>query len=164
MKALKHFVAAVVVISLFTSCSLLSGLSSSNNTNTSTTSTGWDTGSALATIFGVLQNKGTLDLGNLTTLINLGKILIGANSLVDADQAYTDQFAKDLIKGSNKTINKSNVNNVIAGLKSLAATDTSVLNQATTEAFAGHLVPVSRSDKSVNANMNAIESILKNMK
>ena len=62
-----------------------------------------------------------------------------------------------------KKVNKSNVNNVIAGLKSLAATDTSVLNKATTEAFAGHLVPVSRSDKNVNANMSAIEGILKSM-
>lgn len=40
-----------------------------------------------------------LDLGDLTNLINLGQILIGANSLTNASQAYTDSFASGLLSG-----------------------------------------------------------------
>jgi tetratricopeptide (TPR) repeat protein len=100
----------------------------------------------------------------LTNLINLGQILTGANSLVDASQSYTDQFAKDLISGSNNMINSGNVNGVISALKNLAGTDTSVLTKATSAAFAGNLVPVSATDKSVKANLAAIDGIMKAMK
>ena len=159
MKAIKRTLAIVAALSLFTSCSLLGGLSSNNSSSTGST-----TGSALATIFNVLKNTGSLDLGNLTNLINLGQILTGANSLVDASQSYTDQFAKDLIAGSNNMINNSNVSNVIAGLKNLAGTDTSALTKATSAAFAGNLVPVNSSDKNVKANLAAIDGIMKAMK
>ena len=161
MKAFKHFLAIVAALSLFTSCGVLGGLSSGMGAQPSTGST---TGSALATSFNVLKNTGTLDLGNLTNLINLGQILTGANSLVDAGKSYTDQFAADLIKGSNKMITQANVGNVIAGLKKLAGTDTSALTKATSAAFAGNLVPVSTSDKNVKANLAAIDGIMKAMK
>lgn len=166
MKTLKHIAAALVALSLVTSCSLLGNLgsgSSASSTNTSA-STGANTGSALATIFNVLKSTGSLDLGNLTNLINLGQILIGANSLTDAGQAYTQQFAAGLIQGSRNLINNNNVNQVIDGLKNLAGTDTSALTKATTAAFAGNLVPVSKSDKNVQSNMAAIDAIMKAMK
>lgn len=166
MKLFKHILAGGLALSLFTSCGVLGGLSGNSGTGTTTTntSTGVSTGSALASIFNVLKNTGMLDLGNLTNLINLGQVLMGANSLVDAGQAYTDQFAADLIQGSNKMINSSNVSNVIAGLKNLAGTDTSALTKATTAAFAGNLVPVNSSDKNVKSNMAAIDAIMKAMK
>lgn len=166
MKTLKHILAVILALSLFTSCGILGGSTASTGTttNTSTNSTGINTGSALATIFTVLQNTGMLDLGNLTNLINLGQILLGANTLVDATPAYTEQFAADLIKGSNKKVNKSNVDSVIAGLKNLAGSDTSVLSKATQAAYTGSLVPVSTTNKDVKANMDVINGILNAMK
>ena len=166
MKTVKHILAFVLALALLTSCGLLGGMSSNTGTTqtTNTSSTGINTGSALATIFNVLKNTGMLDLGNLTNLINLGQILMGANSLTNASQAYTDQFAQDLIAGSNKMINKSNVNDVIAGLKKLAASDTSVLSKATQSAYTGSLVPVSTANKDVKANITTIEGILNAMK
>ena len=161
MKVFKHILAAVAALSLFTSCGILGGSGLSTGT---TASTGSTTGTALATIFNVLKNTGALDLGNLTNLINLGQILTGANSLVDATKSYTDQFAADLIKSSNNMITSSNVNQVIDGLKKLAGTDTSALTKATSAAFAGNLVPVSSSDKNVKANLAAIDNIMKAMK
>ena len=159
MKAIKRALAIVAALSLFTSCSLLGGLSSNNSSSTGST-----TGSALATIFNVLKNTGSLDLGNLTNLINLGQILLGANSLTNATQAYTDQFAADLIKGSNNKVNKSNVSSVIAGLKNLASTDTSILQKSTQAAYTGSLVPVATSNKDVKANMDAVNAIMAAMK
>ena len=163
MKTLKHILAAFVVLSLLTSCGLLSGQSTNTAATTTTASTGSRTGSALTSILGVLLNSGSIDLGNLTNLINLGQILIGANSLVDATPEYTQTFKSDLIKSSNK-INQSNVDSIIAGLKELAGTDTSALTKATTAAFAGNLVPVSKSDKGVKDSMAALDGILKVMK
>jgi len=108
----------------------------------------------------VLKSTGALDLGDLSTLINLGKILTGANSLVDASQSYLDQFASDLIKGSNNLVNSSNVSSVISGLKNLAGMDTSLLSKAATSAISGNLVPVSSS----NSAVKAIESLVGSLK
>jgi hypothetical protein len=165
MKTVKHILAFVLALALLTSCGLL-GASSNAGTaqTTNTSSTGITTGSALASIFNVLKNTGMLDLGNLTNLINLGQILLGANSLTNASQAYTDQFAQDLIAGSNRMINGSNVNNVISGLKKLAASDTSVLTKATNSAFAGNLVAVPNNNQNVKANLATIDEIMKAMK
>jgi hypothetical protein len=160
MRTFKHILAVVAILSLFTSCGVIG---STGSGTTTTASTGTNTGSALAAIFNVLKSTGTLDLGNLTNLINLGQILTGANSLVDASAAYTNQFAADLIKGSRNMVNNSNVNKVLAELKNLAGTDTSALNKATTAAFAGNLVPVDSSDKNVKASMDAVNSLLKAM-
>ena len=168
MKALKHILAAILALSLFTSCGILGGTSSNTGRTTTTASsgnsTGINTGSALAAIFSILQSTGAIDLGNITNLINLGQILLGANSLTNATQAYTDQFAADLIKGSNNKVNKSNVSNVIAGLKKRAATDTSILQKSTQAAYTGSLVPVATSNKNVKANMDAVNAILGAMK
>ena len=167
MKTLKHILAFVLALALLVSCGLLgasSGTSTGTAQTTNTSSTGITTGSALATIFNVLKNTGMLDLGNLTNLINLGQILLGANSLTNATQAYTDQFAADLIAGSNRMINSSNVNDVLAGLKKLAASDTSVLTKATNSAFAGNLVAVPENNQNVKANMSTIDEILNAMK
>ena len=168
MKALKHIVTAILALSLFTSCGILGGTSSNTGATTTSTSSGnsvgINTGSALASIFSILQSTGIIDLGNITNLINLGQILLGANSLTNATQAYTDQFAADLIKGSNNKVNNSNVASVIAGLKNLAATDTSILQKSTQAAYTGSLVPVATSNKNVKANMDAINAIMGAMK
>ena len=167
MKLFEQIAAAFIALSLVCSCGILGGQSAGTGTTAGTatnTSTGINTGSALASILGVLLNSGSIDLGNLTNLINLGQILIGANSLVDASQEYTTQFASDLIKGSRNKITKSNVNAVMEGLKELAGTDTAALNKATTAAFAGNLVPVSTADKGVKDNLAALDGILKLMK
>lgn len=167
MKTLKHILAAILALTLFTSCGILGRSSSTPSTTTSAgnnSSVGINTGSALGAIFSILQSTGAIDLGNITNLINLGQILLGANSLTNASQAYTDQFAADLIKGSNRKINNNNVSSVIAGLKKLAATDTSVLSKSTQAAYTGSLVPVATSNKDVKANMDAINAILNVMK
>lgn len=165
MRIFKFIAAALISLSLCTSCGLLGSQSTGTTAGTTqTASTGLNTGSALSTILGVLLNSGSIDLGNLTNLINLGQILLGANSLVDATPEYTTQFASDLIKGSNKKVNKGNVDAVMQGLRNLAGSDTSALTKATTAAFAGNLVPVTLSDKGVKDNMAELDSILKLMK
>lgn len=160
MKKIKLFLALIVASTVLVSCSSLSGMSSSSNSLTGST-----TGSALASLYNILKTTGTLDLGNLNTLINLGKVLNGANSLVDASQSYTNTFASGLISGSSNLITNSNVGGVMSGLKSLAGTDTSALTKLTTSALAGSILPSSSVNTGeVNSSVNAIKSILSLMK
>ncbi len=161
MKPFKFILAAFAASSLLVSCSVLGNLTSS----TSSSSTGSTTGSALASIYNVIKNSGTIDLSNLTNLISLGQILTGANSLVDASQSYTESFASGLISGSNNLITSSNVSSVISGLKNLAGTDTSALSKLTTSALTGSLVSSSSTSSSeVNSSVEAIKSIIQAIK
>ena len=72
MKLLKHVVAAVAALSILTSCSVMQGLVANAG------SAGNSTGNAIATIYNIFKSTGGIDLSNITTLINLGKILTGA--------------------------------------------------------------------------------------
>ena len=110
MKTLKHLVAAVAALSILTSCSVLKGLTSS------AASAGSNTGSAIAAIYNIFKSTGGIDLNNITTLINLGKILSGAQSLTGATEAFTSDFTSGLISGSSNLVNSANVASVLAAL------------------------------------------------
>ena len=113
MKLFKRIAAAFVAISLLSSCSILGNLTQS------ATQQGNTTGSALAAIFNVLKTNGNIDLSDLMNVINIGKILTGANSLTNATQAYTSEFITGLMNGSGNLVNSSNVNAVLGGLQAL---------------------------------------------
>ena len=105
MKALKHLAAACAVLVLLTSCSALTRTATKL---ASATTIGNSTGSALSSIFSVLKSAGVIDLSNLTNIINLGRILTGAGTLANANNAFTNDFASGLINGSSNLINSAN--------------------------------------------------------
>ena len=156
MKFIKRIAAGCAALMLLSSCSILSGV----NSNTATTQ-GSDTGSAIAAIYNILKATGGIDLSNLTNIINIGKILTGANSLASANQDYANAFATALISGSSNLVNSANVNSVLNGLKALSSMDTSALQQASAaKGFAGSAPAISPSDENVAATMNVINGIL----
>ena len=154
MKIFKRLAAGIAALILLTSCSLL------QNAAASATSTGSSTGSAIAAIYNVLKATGSIDLSNLTNLINIGQILTGASTLKTATSAFTDEFTVGLIQGSNHLVNADNAGKVISGLKNLAKVDSSTLSAASSKAYAGTATSVSTADKNVDATMRAITSIL----
>ena len=155
MKALKHIAAAFATVVLLSSCSILSGTSSSSDA----ASTGSSTGSALSALYKIIMAGGNLDLSDLGTLINLGKILIGANSLTNASNTFVDQFTSGLISGSSNLVNSSNASAVINGLKSLASIDTSALATAAANAAAGKSFQVNSSTPGVSSTLSSLNSI-----
>ena len=155
MKLLKRIAAGCAALMLLSSCSVLSGLASS------ATSTGSNTGSAIAAIYNVLKASGGIDLSNLANIINIGKILTGANSLTNATAAYTNEFAAGLINGSSNLVNSGNVSSVLTSLKSLANIDTSAFTQAAaTKGYASTTPALSTSDKNVDATVKALTGLL----
>ena len=144
MKLFKRIAAAFVAISLLSSCSILSGLTQT------ATQTGSTTGGALAAIFNVLKTNGNIDLSDLMNVINIGKILTGANSLTNATQAYTDEFVTGLMNGSGNLVNSSNVNAVLNGLKQLNNLDQSVFTGPAAKAYANGSRAVPTSDANTN--------------
>ena len=154
MKLFKRIAAAFVAISLLSSCSILSGLTQS------ATQQGNTTGSALAAIFNVLKTNGNIDLSDLMNVINIGKILTGANSLTNATQAYTDEFVTGLMNGSGNLVNSSNVNAVLGGLQALNNIDQSVFTGPAAKAYANGSRAVPTSDAGVKATMGALNNLL----
>ena len=159
MKLFKHIAAACATVVLLSSCSILNGTSSSD-----AASTGSNTGSALSSLYKIILAGGSLDLSDLSTLINLGKILIGANSLTNASNSFVDQFTSGLISGSSNLVNSSNASAVVNGLKSLASIDTSVLATAAADAAAGKSFQVSSSTPGVSSTMSSLNSIFNLLK
>ena len=158
MKLLKRIAAAFVAISLLSSCSILSGLTQS------ATQTGNTTGSALAAIFNVLKTNGNIDLSDLMNVINIGKILTGANSLANASQAYTSEFITGLMNGSGNLVNSSNINAVLGGLQALNNIDQSVFTGPAAKAYANGSRAVPTTDTGVAATMGALNSLLNTLK
>ena len=158
MKLFKRIAAAFVAISLLSSCSILSNLTQS------ATQQGNTTGSALAAIFNVLKTNGNIDLSDLMNVINIGKILTGANSLTNATQAYTDEFVTGLMNGSGNLVNSSNVAAVLTGLKALNNIDQSVFTGPAAKAYANGSRAVPTSDEGVKTTMNALNSLLNTLK
>ena len=148
MKLFKRIAAAFVAISLLSSCSILGNLTQSAS------NTGNNTGSALAAIFNVLKTNGNIDLSDLMNVINIGKILTGANSLTNATQAYTDEFVTGLMNGSA----------VLTGLKALNNIDQSVFTGPAAKAYANGSRAVPTSDEGVKTTMNALNSLLNTLK
>ena len=158
MKLFKRIAAAFVAISLLSSCSILSGLTQS------ATQQGNTTGSALAAIFNVLKTNGNIDLSDLMNVINIGKILTGANSLTNASQAYTSEFITGLMNGSGNLVNSSNVNAVLGGLQALNNIDQSVFTGPAAKAYANGSRAVPTTDTGVAATMGALNSLLNTLK
>ena len=158
MKLFKRIAAAFVAISLLSSCSILSNLTQS------ATQTGNSTGSALAAIFNVLKTNGNIDLSDLMNVINIGKILTGANSLTNASQAYTSEFVTGLMNGSGNLVNSSNVNAVLGGLQALNNIDQSVFTGPAAKAYANGSRAVPTTDTGVAATMGALNSLLNTLK
>ena len=154
-RILKRITAAVVALSMISSCSVLSTLASSAS------SQGLNTVTALLSVYKVLKSTGMLDLSNMTNIINIGKILTGARSLTDATPSYVDKFASGLIKGSEGLINTSNVSSVISGLQSLTGIDTSALMTASSLATSGTAPQISYSTPGVSETVSELNSIFK---
>ena len=158
MKLFKRLAAAFVALSLLSSCSILKTLA------TSALSLGTNTGSAISSIYNVLKKAGSIDLSDITTLINIGKILTGANSLTDATPTFLDDFSAGLIEGSSQLINGTNVASVLNGLKALAKVDTSTLNAAASKAMVGTPTQVSASSAGVSETVSAIKALVESLK
>ena len=158
MKLFKRIAAAFVALSLLSSCSVLSSLTQT------ATQTGSTTGSALAAIFNVLKTNGNIDLSDLMNVINIGKILTGANSLTNATQAYTDEFVTGLMNGSGNLVNSSNVAAVLGGLKALNNIDQSVFTGPSAKAYANGSRAVPTSDDGVKTTMKALNNLLGTLK
>jgi len=156
MKLFKCLAVASAAIILLSSCSILKGATDAATSGTST-------GSALSTLYKILQATGNLDLSDLTTIINIGKVLLGANTLSNATQSFTDQFADGLISGSSSLINSANVGGIMNGLKALSSLDTSVLTQAATAAANGNAFQVNPSNAGVSSTVSSLTSILQLM-
>ena len=154
MKAFRRLVAACSVALMVSSCSILQGVASS------ATSMGTNTGSAIAGLYQILKSTGTIDLSNLTNLINLGKILGGANALAGSTTSYANDFASGLIKGSSNLVNSSNIAKVLTGLETLSSLDTSALSSAASFAATGSDPQISNSSKGVADSMSAITKFL----
>ena len=155
MKALKHIAAGLAALMLLSSCSILKNVTASDS--------GSSTGSALAALYQIFKSTGALDLGNLTNIINIGKILTGANSLAAATQEYTNEFASGLIKGSSQLINDNNVQSVLTALKNLSKVDTSALTQAADAAAQGTVTQLNNSTAGVSATLSSLTNIFKAM-
>ena len=154
MKLFKRIVLGVSALLMVSSCSILSGVANSAS------SVGASTGSALSAIYSVIKAAGGIDLSNLTNIINIGKILTGANSLTNATQSFTDEFTSALISNSNNLVNSSNVASVLAGLKSLNNLNTTAFSPAATKAYSNGTQQIQKNDKDVNATVDAITKLL----
>ncbi|MBR0300475.1 MAG: hypothetical protein IJQ93_09190 [Bacteroidales bacterium] len=158
MKLLKTLAASAAAILLLSSCSVL------KNTASSALSTGTSTGSALSSLYQIFKSSGSIDLSNVTNIINLGKILTGASSLTDATSAFTDSFTSGLISGSSNLVNSSNAASVISALKSLSNVDTSAITAAAAAAAAGSATQLTTSTAGVSSTLSSLNSIFSLLK
>ena len=158
MKALKSIAAGLATLMLLSSCSVMKNLTSSGS------NTGSSTGGALAALYQIFKSTGALDLGNLTNIINIGKVLTGANTLADATTEYATDFTSGLIAGSQQLINDKNVQNVVTALKALSKVDTSALTQAADSAAKGTATALTASTAGVTPTLNQLNAIFKAMK
>lgn len=158
MKALKSIAAGLAMLMLLSSCSVMKNLTGNG------TATGSNTGGALAALYQIFKSTGALDLSNLTNVINIGKVLTGANALTDATQEYAADFTSGLIAGSQQLINDKNVQNVVTALKALSKVDTSALTQAADSAAKGTATALTASTAGVTPTLNQLNAIFKAMK
>ena len=154
MKLFKRIVLGVSALLLVSSCSILQGVS-----NTAS-SVGASTGSALSAIYNVIKAAGGIDLSNLANIINIAQILTGANSLTNATQSFTDEFASALISNSGNLVNSGNVASVLTGLKALNNLNTTAFSDSATKAYANGTQQIQKNDKDVNATVDAITKLL----
>lgn len=154
MKVLKYVAAAVVTLSLLSSCSVI------KNVATSALSMGSNTGSAITSLYKVLKTAGSIDLSSVTNLINLGQILTGANGVSKGNASFLEPFTSGLINGSAGLITNSNASSVINGLKALSGIDTSAITKAAAAAAAtGAVTQLSSSTPGVSQTLSQLNSI-----
>ena len=155
MKLMKRIIAGVASLLLLSSCSIL------QNVVSNATTTGTNTGTAISAIYNVLKAAGgSIDLSNITNIINIGKILTGAGALANATQSFTDEFASGLINGSGNLVNTSNVASVLTGLKALNDLNTTAFSDSATKAYSNGTQQLQKNDKDVTATVNAITKLL----
>lgn len=155
MKAFKKIAAGLVALTLLSSCSVLRSITSNGS------STGSNTGGALAALYQIFKSTGALDLGNLANIINIGKVLTGASALTNATEAFATDFTSGLIEGSNQLINNSNVASVLTALKGLSNVDTTALTQAADSAAKGTVTALNNSTAGVAPTLAALNNIFK---
>ena len=155
MKILKYIAAAVISISLLSSCSVIKNVAAANPLTS-----GSYAGEAISALYQVLQQSGAIDLSSITNVINLGRILTGATAATKTSKSFVETFTKNLISGSGNLINSSNVGGVIGGLQALANMDTSsIAKAATTAAMTGKVPALSNSDSSVAGTLSQLNNI-----
>lgn len=154
MKLFKRIVLGVSALLLVSSCSILQGVS-----NTAS-SVGASTGSALSAIYNVIKAAGGIDLSNLANIINIAQILTGANSLTNATQSFTDEFASALISNSNNLVNSGNVASVLTGLKALNSINTTAFSDSAVKSYSNGTQQIQKNDQNVNATVDAITKLL----
>lgn len=156
MRILKFIAAAVISISLLSSCSVIKNVAAANPVTS-----GSYAGEAIAALYQVLQQSGSIDLSSITNIINMGRILTGATAATKTAGSFVDTFTRNLIGGSGNLINNSNVSSVIGGLKTLAGMDTSAIAKAATAAaMTGKVPALSNSDSSVSSTIGQLTNIL----
>ena len=153
MKLFKPIVAAIAALTILSSCSML------NKTASNATTSGSNTGTALAALYNIFKTTGGIDLSNLTNLINLGQILGNIGGLGNATTSFTDQFSEGLISGSANLVNKNNVASVLSGLKTLANIDTSAITGAASAAASGAPSTLTSSSAGVSTTLSSLTSI-----
>ena len=159
MRLIKYLIAAVITLSLLSSCSVIKSVAANALT------TGSNTGSAITALYKVLQTAGNIDVSNVTNLINIGKILTGANTVSNATTNILEPFTQGLIKGSTGLITNSNASGVINGLKTLANLDTSAIARAATAAATGAATTqITNSTPGVSATLSQLNSIFNLLK
>ena len=159
MRIFKYLAAALVALSLLSSCSVLKSVASTALTK------GTNAGAALVDLAEVLTSSGAIDLSSITNIINLGNVISGAKSAAKGNESFLESFTKGLISGSKNAVNTSNVSGVINGLKSLANVDTSAIATAAAKAAISGVVPaVSNSAAGVSDTISSIKNILNVLK
>ena len=123
---------ALVTIVTFASCGVLG---SSMGTSTASKS-GHSSGVALRNLYSSYKESGSLDMTNMSTMLQLATLVNGVQSLkttTDKSSFYTD-FASGLIIGSNNLVNQSNSTNVMNTLTTMSNLDLSATTSAASNA------------------------------
>ena len=154
MKPLKYVAAGLATLMLLSSCSVIKNLSNGS-------STGNNTGGALAALYQIFKATGALDLSNLVNIINIGKVLTGASALTNATDAYAADFTNGLIEGSSQLINNGNVQKVMAALKALSNVDTSAITEAASAAETGTVTALTSNTAGVAPTLTQLTNIFK---
>jgi hypothetical protein len=153
MKILKRLIAAVAVIALLSSCSVLKSIT------TSPTSVGSNTGSAILALYKVLSQTGAIDLSSVMNVLNLSKVLTGAGALTDATPGFLNSFSSGLMRGSENLINDGNVSAVIRGLQAMSGIDTTAIMRAADAANSGITPQLSSSAVGVAPTLSCLNDI-----
>lgn len=153
MKILKRLIAAVAVIALLSSCSVLRTMTSSPS------SAGSSTGAAITALYKVLSQAGAIDLSSVMNILNLGKILTGAGMLPNATPSFMNGFSNGLISGSGNLINSGNVSGVISALQALSSVDSSAIMKAVDAANSGTTPQLSNSAVGVAPTLSCLNDI-----